>query len=106
LLSSLEEYYDGFWSDDNLKDVSDINFKFFLFSDGTEKHHENHAVTGTKFSKFVVDNGLGIISSSAIRVNPNSGNRIRIWIWDINRHALLKWYKENKQDDGDDDEEP
>lgn len=94
LLKSIQDSEDFYYSP--LTTLDAINFKFFIFSDKTAKG--SNPVTGTKFAKWVVKNKLGTIISSAIRTNPNSGNKIRVWIWDIDRLALLKWYKAHGKD--------
>lgn len=51
---------------------------------------------GQEFANFIRKNKLGTVRESVARVNPNSGNRIKMWIWAVNRTAMRKWYKDNK----------
>ena len=101
LLDSLEQSDDFYYSGVN----SLVNYRFFIFSDKISKEYEGSGLTGTQFAKFVTKNKLGTLSMSAVRRNPNSGSNIRVWVWDIDRPALYKWYLANKISDEDDQEE-
>ena len=44
---------------------------------------------GKNFAKFIKKNRLGIITySSKAKLNPNSGNNIRMWVWSVNWRAV------------------
>lgn len=48
---------------------------------------------GAKLAEYIVAQGLGSVLASKICLNPNSGNRIRMWIWHVNRAKTKKWIK-------------
>lgn len=50
---------------------------------------------GTRLAKYIKDNKLGTVTASPVRTNPNSRNRIRTWIWCVDRKALKKWIVKN-----------
>ena len=47
---------------------------------------------GTKFAALILREKLGEVYETQPRVNPNSGNSIRVWVWGINRDALEAWF--------------
>lgn len=57
-----------------------------VFSDVVGK-----ASAGTALAKHILDKNLGTITASRIKVNPNTGNRIRVWVWELNVPNLEKW---------------
>lgn len=60
-----------------------------VFSDTTSGH-------GKRFAAFIVKKGLGTVISTPARVNPNSRNRIVVWVWTINKAGLRRWLKEQR----------
>jgi hypothetical protein len=49
---------------------------------------------GIAFAKVIADNALGpIVENAEVTFNPNSGNKIRTWIWQINREKTRKFVK-------------
>lgn len=48
------------------------------------------------FMHLIRRNRLGEVVHSNTRFNPNSGNRIRAYIWNVDGKALSKWYSNNK----------
>jgi hypothetical protein len=65
------------------------HFGMILFSDTVRNHG------GTAYAEYITENKLGSIIESKIITNPNSCNKIRTWIWHVNKRGLGKWYKEN-----------
>jgi len=63
---------------------------FILFTDITTSGR------GRKLSKYITDNKLGDVIKTNPKTNPNSGNRVTVWVWAINETALLKWWNKNK----------
>ena len=39
------------------------------------------------FAAFIAKNKLGSIVSSRWKVNPNTGNPIKVWVWNVNAKA-------------------
>lgn len=52
---------------------------------------------GSRLAKFIVKNNLGQIVETRSKRNPNTDNRIRVWIWDVDDVALKRWWAKNKQ---------
>jgi hypothetical protein len=78
-----EEYY-----------IHEHRCAFYIFSDIQDK------VAGKNLRKYILKNKLGTITMSPIRVNPNSDNSLRVYIWTISRANLRKyWYKNCRKDD-------
>jgi len=71
---------------------------FYFFSDIQDKKN------GIQLKNFILKNNLGKITPSPTRINPNSSNSLRMWIWAINKKNLRaywneihkKQYKENR----------
>lgn len=63
-------------------DAKRIKEAFVLFSD-TE-----HAQGGNKLYKYIRDNKLGNIVEFGPRMNPNTGNMIKLWVWEPPHESL------------------
>ena len=61
---------------------------FFMFT--------SIGIYGWKFASYIKKNGLGVVRKSVSRINPNSGSKLRVWMWAVNRSAMRKWYRHNK----------
>jgi hypothetical protein len=48
---------------------------------------------GDGVAKYIRANKLGTITRAPIALNPNSGNRIKIWIWTVDHAAMEKFCK-------------
>lgn len=46
---------------------------------------------GESLTKYIRENGLGEVLETEEKVNPNSENRIKVYVWAINHEALEKW---------------
>lgn len=58
----------------------------YVFSDKTKRN------CGGKFAKYITENKLGQIVESPVAVNANSGNRIKTYIWVVDKDAVLNWF--------------
>jgi hypothetical protein len=67
---------------------------FMFFSCTTEY------VSGHNLAKYVKENGLGKVFKMPTKLNPNSGNHIRVWMWAVNNSKLKSlakkkgWYSQ------------
>jgi len=89
--------YDGLLNDpeENLRRICSDRFSYengayIVFSD------IRACTRGKSLVKLIKKHKLGTIISPRARVNPNSGNKLKMWIWSPNDRLLKKWY--NKQD--------
>lgn len=68
---------------------SGISFKlitpFIVFSDAIANRN------GAKLAKFIENNKLGKVIKSSVKANPNTGHKIRVLVWEVDRLATLKW---------------
>lgn len=48
---------------------------------------------GHVFAAFILKNKLGDVQEIGPTLNPNSGNRLQVWVWTVDRPALEKWYR-------------
>lgn len=62
---------------------------FYIFTDIQKM------IWGTALASYIRKENLGIIRTSVSRVNPNSGNTLKIWIWHVNHTALKSWAKKH-----------
>ncbi len=69
-------------------------FVFVMFSDTIPRGN------GTRIAKYIIKNGLGDIIETRVRENPNTGRRIRVWVWGINLKALTKFWNGYKHKQG------
>jgi len=66
---------------------------FYIFSDIQKKK------AGKNLKNFIQKNKLGLITLSPIRINPNSGNSLRVYLWTIDKKNLKQyWHKNNNYD--------
>ena len=64
------------------------DFTFVLFSD------IEYTGRGIALAEFIKKKGLGTIVKSRVKVNPNTGNKIRVYIWGLNRQRLFPYLKD------------
>lgn len=75
---------------------------FYFFSDIGD------AQNGKAIAAFLKRNKLGKITKTGAKRNPNSGNRLHMWVWNIDLKAYRTWvhktdsnlYKEIKENMG------
>lgn len=53
---------------------------------------------GLKLSKWIEKQKLGTVVASPSRVNPNTGNKVTVWIWTVNKVNLIRYFKTHKGD--------
>ena len=46
-----------------------------------------------RLSEFVTKEGLGVITETPGRRNPNSGNMLKCWMWSLDHRAIHRWRK-------------
>ena len=78
-------------------------FGFVIFSEKAECRR------GSKLKAYIKKHKLGTVVQSPIEVNPNTSNRLRVYIYTIHQDNLLKWWNKNgnssDMDDDDDDDD-
>ena len=62
-----------------------------VFSDVVGRRYN---ASGELFAAYITENGLGTITRSPIRSNPNTYNRIAVWIWTPNKRACKQHLKD------------
>lgn len=63
---------------------------FYIFTDiDTQKY-------GAALAKYITDNELGQIAASKSKINPNSDNRLRVWVWSVSDRAFHRWWRKNR----------
>lgn len=87
LLEVCQEKYDnGGWGD-----VSRQAYIIF--------HDANKNGNGIAMAKYITKNNLGdIVSPARSRINPNSRNYIRAWVWSPDEKLLKAWWKKNRDE--------
>lgn len=68
---------------------------FLMFTDAVGNKN------GSKLASFIRKHGLGVIYETRPRTNPNSRNRIQVWVWGPDERALKSWWKKNRPEDED-----
>ena len=78
-------------------------FGFIIFSEEASYRR------GSTLKAYIKKHELGTVVQSPVEVNPNTGNRLRIYIYTIHQVNLLKWWNKNgnssDMDDDDDDDD-
>jgi hypothetical protein len=69
---------------------------FLMFTDINKK------IAAKNLSKYILKNKLGTITKSPTSINPNSKNRLQVFIWTINKRNLKRFAKEHNIKDNDD----
>jgi len=64
---------------------------FLVFTDDIEEKN------GERFAKFIKRKGLGELYVTPARLNPNSENKIKVWVWAPHEEKLMDWYKNHKK---------
>jgi len=77
--------------------LSRLYFSHVVFSEA----RDGNGGYGERFAAYIKKNKLGDVVASQRRVNPNSGNQVKLWVWTLNKQALVKWAAANiKEGDG------
>jgi len=61
------------------------NTAFAIFSDVQGRH-------GHSLRDYIVKNKLGSVRTIGPKENPNTDNRIYVYVWSVDRDALSRWY--------------
>lgn len=70
-----------------------IRFAHLLFTEaGTKSKY------GAKFKAWIEREGLGTVTVSPAKKNPNSRRMVKGYIWSIDRDALRAWYARNLEE--------
>lgn len=56
----------------------------------------NTAVGGQRLADYIRDKGLGKIMESSTRTNPNTGNPIKLWVWEPPHEDIKQKYMPRK----------
>ena len=71
------------------------NFAFIVFSDTVHRGRHN----GRRFAGYIRRYKLGTVVESPIRVNPNTGHKLRVWTWAVDWKAMKKWWEKHRKED-------
>lgn len=66
-------------------------FRFAVFTEAGGKK----STYGKNFARYIEKHGLGEVVATKTKVNPNSGNPLKAFVWTMNIPALKSWAKEN-----------
>lgn len=65
-----------------------------IFSDQADRKSN-----GYRLAAMLRNLQCGTVTASEVRRNPNSGNRIRVWVWAPNHRLFAAWYRDASQKD-------
>lgn len=88
---------DGLSGYDSTQDALEALFRdngiprqpFVIFTQATSQRRESY---GDRFKAYLEAEGLGEVSVSGYKANPNSGNFVKVFVWTVNRKAVDKLY--------------
>lgn len=63
---------------------------FVMFTDIKERK------IGKALAQYILKHKLGTIVNTRARKNPNSGNKVSVWIWGVNDRNLRAWYRKQE----------
>lgn len=72
---------------------------FYLFTDIDKNDYKN----AIALKKFIETNKLGRVTVSRAKKNPNSGNMVKIYVWEISQRVLKVFNKKHYGYSNDDD---
>jgi hypothetical protein len=70
-----------------------------FFTDAYARGEKASGTNGYKLAQLIEKNKLGVITASPAKINPNSGNKLVVWVWTVDKKALVAHFI------GEDDEE-
>lgn len=85
----IKELKDEYWSE--TKPISKFP-PVIIFNDIIKTNKLSGA---EKLAKYIKKEKLGLLVCTPIRKNYNSGNKIKCWLWTLNKKNLKAWDKKN-----------
>lgn len=82
-----EVLLEAFEKNDSIRNRDWGPWGMVIFSDSVRRGN------GRRLASFIRKNNLGKVQSSKIFNNPNTYRAIQIWLWYIDRSALVKWIR-------------
>ena len=72
-------------------------FRFAIFTEahGPAWAEENGPKYGQNFAAFIRETQLGDVIETGRHVNPNSSNKLKVWVWTVDHAALVGWLKDD-----------
>lgn len=67
----------------------DMQGAFCLFTGTTRGKYAK------RFRDYIINNGLGEVIETPAKINPNSGNRLKAYLWTIDQDGLAVWWEKN-----------
>ena len=62
---------------------------FYVFSD------VSYSSSGKNLAKMIKKLKLGTITTTKYKTNPNSGNKLKIYVWSVDSKKLRDWHYKN-----------
>lgn len=84
-------YYN--WDTRKCEKLRRLNFSHVIFSEANDELYRY----GESFATYIRRNKLGTVIASERRVNPNSGNRVKFWVWTLHKQNLVNWANRNTE---------
>lgn len=79
------------WNTGKYTHLKELRFSHVVFSEAKD----GSGAYGERFAAYIRRNNLGDVVASGRRVNPNSGNQVKCWVWTLNKRALMAWANKN-----------
>ena len=73
--------------------IIDAKFNTIIFNGNVNNEREGY--TGDLY-RSIKKHKLGNVIQTEKKHNPNSGNKIRVYLWTVDKKALSKWFKRHK----------
>lgn len=75
-----------------VKLVNTESLAFVVFSDINDGDDRNFEA-GEALAAYIAEHNLGTVVAAGQRENPNSGNQLRAWLWNVDKGAMTAWNK-------------
>lgn len=73
-------------------DIDHLEFSQVVFSQAYVPGRTSKTGYGDRLMAFIEEHNLGTVVRGRTNTNPNSGNRLTVFLWAVNRAALVRWY--------------
>ena len=67
---------------------------FIVFTD-TMNSPPNRAPCGQALCDYIRSNRLGTVYATRAKLNPNSGNQIKVYTYALNQRSLRRWHRDH-----------
>ena len=72
-------------------------FRFAFFTQASRPGHTPPATYGERLAACIRRSNVGNVIETEEAINPNSGNNLKMWVWQVDHDALKAWWEVDKK---------